>query len=55
MIAFYEVSGHWETGRMRFQSGLQLFKEGLSGDLPDSYNVVVGQPAGEAKEKHLML
>ena len=44
------VSRHGETGCVKFQERLQLFKEGLAGEPPDSRNVVVEHPAVERKD-----
>ena len=46
-----QVSRRRETGRIRAQSGFNLFEEGLSGEHPDSHNVVVEQTVVDPKER----
>ena len=46
-----QVSRRRETGRIRAQSGFTLFEEGLSGEHPDSHNVVVEQTVVDPKER----
>ena len=45
------MSRHWETGRIRVPGWLTLFEGGLSGEPPDTHNVVVEQLAVEPEEK----
>ena len=45
-----QVSRHWETGRIGFQNGFKLSNRGLSGEPPDSHNVVVKQRTARTRE-----
>ena len=48
-----QVSKYVGDRSHRVQNGFHLVKEGLSGELPDSHNVVVEQPVVEPKENTL--